>query len=126
MHEVAVEYPSHHDSSKSLCWYGECVALALQQRTGEGGSRSGAWPRAAWFVRGQGRHAVVVMSDAPLILPLTLLGDFVPRLGRRPRQDELVTYLARLREQARPHGLEYPWACCRKPCGLNLTICKAG
>lgn len=80
-------------------------ALALQQRAGEGGSRSGAWPRAAWYVRGQGRHAVGTMSDAPLILPLTLLCEFVQRVGRRPRQDELVIYLARLREQARPRTL---------------------
>ena len=80
---------------------------AGQQRAGEGGGRSGAWPRAAWFVRGQGRHAVDNMSDAPLILPLTPLGEFVARVGRRPRQDELVTYLARLREQARSRTLEF-------------------
>ena len=94
-------------------------ALAVQQRAGEGGSRSGAWPRAAWFVRGQGRHAVDNMSDAPLILPLTPLGEFVTRVGRRPRQDELVTYLARLREQARPRTLRWNPEHAAVPCGLG-------
>lgn len=106
----------NHCSGQETLSCGERVqggAPAAQQRGGEGGGRSGAWPRAAWFVRGQGRHAVSAMSDAPLILPLTRLGDFVARVGRRPRQDELVTYLARLREQARPcYPKMEPWACC--------------
>ena len=95
------------------------AALVLRQRGGEGGSRSGAWPRAAWFARGQGRHAVDVMSNAPLILPLTPLGDFVTRVGRRPRQEELVTYLARLREQARLRTLEQNPKHAAVPCALG-------
>jgi len=44
---------------------------------------------------------VDVMSDAPVITPLTPLGAFVTRVGRHPGQAALATYLARLREQAR-------------------------
>ncbi len=39
------------------------------------------------------------MSEAPLLRPLTLLGDFVTKVGRAPDKEALTTYFARLREQ---------------------------
>ncbi|CAL8466241.1 g5777 [Coccomyxa elongata] len=51
-----------------------------------------AWPRAAWY-------AAEDMSEAPLLRPLTLLGDFVTKVGRAPDKEALITYFARLREQ---------------------------
>ena len=47
------------------------------------------------------RFAVEDMSEAPIITPLTLLGDFVTDVGPEPPQNKLTTYFARLREQAR-------------------------
>ena len=41
------------------------------------------------------------MSEAPIITPLTLLGEFVTEVGPQPPQDKLTTYVARLREQVR-------------------------
>ncbi len=57
-----------------------------------------------WYLR---RHAVDVMSDAPVITPLQPLGEFVRRVGRHPGQPALATYLARLRERVRR-----PTPCC--------------
>jgi hypothetical protein len=45
------------------------------------------------------RHAVGRLSEAPVLTPLTLLGDFVRRVGRPPTSTQLATYLQRLREQ---------------------------
>lgn len=39
------------------------------------------------------------MSEAPLLTPLTLLGDFVTKVGKAPDKEALTTYFARLREQ---------------------------
>ena len=39
------------------------------------------------------------MSEAPVITPLNLLGEFVTEVGPKPPQDKLTTYFARLREQ---------------------------
>ena len=39
------------------------------------------------------------MSEAPLIKPLTPLGDFITRLGRPPSKAAMNTYFMRLREQ---------------------------
>lgn len=48
-----------------------------------GSSRSsggGSWPRAMWYVEGQGRHSVDVMSMAPLKLPFVPLGRFITQV----------------------------------------------
>jgi hypothetical protein len=42
------------------------------------------------------------MSEAPVLTPLTPLGDFITTLGKAPDKDALTTYLARLRENVRP------------------------
>ena len=39
------------------------------------------------------------MSEAPLITPLTPLGEFITKLGRPAGKTALHTYLMRLREQ---------------------------
>eukprot|EP00884_Botryococcus_braunii_P018914 jgi/Botrbrau1/5706/Bobra.0071s0038.1 len=64
---------------------------------GEAGCDS--WPRAAWFVKGLGRHSVKLMSDSPVIQPLIPLGSFIRRLGAPVEHAALATYLARMREQ---------------------------
>ncbi|KAK9845815.1 hypothetical protein WJX81_003168 [Elliptochloris bilobata] len=70
-----------------------------QSTGGSGAWKKEAWPRAAWYVRGQGRYAVESMSDAPLIAPLVPLAEYVDRVGRCPANDAIHTYFARLREQ---------------------------
>ena len=45
------------------------------------------------------RHGVHSMSEAPLITPLTPLGEFITKLGRPAGKTALHTYLMRLREQ---------------------------
>ncbi|BDA51428.1 probable BsuMI modification methylase subunit YdiP at N-terminal half [Coccomyxa sp. Obi] len=68
----------------------------------QGGLQRGhmtAWPRAAWYIKGLGRYAAEDMSEAPVLRPLTLLGDFVTKVGRAPDKEALTTYFARLREQ---------------------------
>ena len=45
------------------------------------------------------RFAVEQMSEAPVVTPLTLLGDFVTELGRMPERERVTTFLARLRER---------------------------
>ncbi|DBA65791.1 TPA: hypothetical protein ACH3X2_002828 [Trebouxia sp. C0005] len=57
------------------------------------------WPKAAWYLKGMGRHGVHNMSEAPLITPLTPLGEFITKLGRPAGKTALHTYLMRLREQ---------------------------
>ncbi|KAL0049698.1 hypothetical protein WJX82_007869 [Trebouxia sp. C0006] len=57
------------------------------------------WPKAAWYLKGMGRHGVHSMSEAPLITPLTPLGEFITNLGRPAGKSALHTYLMRLREQ---------------------------
>ena len=79
-----------------------CLArplLSVAQRSSVGRD---AWPRAAWYVRGVGRHAADGLSEAPVIRPLVPLGDFIQRVGLRPAPDALHTYLQRLRE----HGFD--------------------
>jgi len=36
-----------------------------------------SWPKAAWFVEGQGRWGVVEMSECPLKVPFVPLGQFI-------------------------------------------------
>ncbi|DBA96588.1 TPA: hypothetical protein ACH3X1_015451 [Trebouxia sp. C0004] len=57
------------------------------------------WPKAAWYLKGMGRHGLHSMSEAPLITPLIPLGEFVTKLGRPAGKTALHTYLMRLREQ---------------------------
>ncbi len=42
------------------------------------------------------------MSEAPVLTPLTPLGDFIQKLGKAPDKEVLTTYLARLREHVSP------------------------
>ncbi|KAK9917248.1 hypothetical protein WJX75_002338 [Coccomyxa subellipsoidea] len=58
-----------------------------------------AWPRSAWFLRGMGRYAADGVGEAPVLTPLTLLGDFITAVGKPPEKEALTTYFARLREQ---------------------------
>jgi hypothetical protein len=44
------------------------------------------------------------MSEAPVLAPLALLGDFVAELGRPPERERVTTYLARLRERVCPRN----------------------
>lgn len=56
-------------------------------RYGGGGSgvgREGGWPRAAWFVRGLGRHAVEELSECPVKVGATWWGARVVRSGCEP------------------------------------------
>lgn len=39
------------------------------------------------------------MGEAPVLTPLTLLGDFITAVGKPPEKEALTTYFARLREQ---------------------------
>ena len=57
------------------------------------------------------RFAVERMSEAPVVTPLTPLGDFVTELGRMPERERVTTYLARLREHVRALR-DAPSACC--------------
>ncbi|KDD76604.1 hypothetical protein H632_c164p0, partial [Helicosporidium sp. ATCC 50920] len=58
-----------------------------------------SWPRCGWWVRGLGAFAVEDMSEAPVLVPYTPLGDFVDRVGRPPRQEEVDNYISRLQER---------------------------
>ncbi|CAD7699682.1 unnamed protein product [Ostreobium quekettii] len=60
---------------------------------------SGTWPRAAWYCKGAGRHAITGLSDAPVKYPLAVLGDFVSEVGCLPGKHVINTYIMRLREQ---------------------------
>ncbi|KAK9799826.1 hypothetical protein WJX73_006324 [Symbiochloris irregularis] len=60
---------------------------------------SSAWPRAAWFVRGIGRHGVEDMSEAPILMPLIPLAEFVSKVGAQPKAESLHIWLQRMREQ---------------------------
>ena len=56
------------------------------------------------WLAARGRHSVVI-SEAPVLAPLVPLAAFVSGVGPPPPRAALHTYLARLREQARPAPL---------------------
>ncbi|PSC75340.1 methylase [Micractinium conductrix] len=58
-----------------------------------------AWPRAAWWVRGLGCFGCEEMSECPVPAPFVPLGDFVHAVGREGTQEEIHTYLHRMREK---------------------------
>ncbi|KIY91620.1 hypothetical protein MNEG_16344 [Monoraphidium neglectum] len=58
-----------------------------------------SWPKAAWFVEGQGRWGVAGMSECPLKLAFVPLGSFIHTVGARPPDVSVITYLQRLKEQ---------------------------
>ena len=52
---------------------------------GGGGGSGAAWPKAAWYVEGQGRWGVSEMSECPLKAAFVPLGDFVKEVRREKR-----------------------------------------
>ena len=42
------------------------------------------------------------MSEAPVLVPLTRLHEFIDKLGKPPDRDALTIYIARLREMVSP------------------------
>ena len=56
-----------------------------------------AWPRAAWWLRGQLRTASSC-CNAPVKTPLMPLHVFIKTLGPPPPLQQLNTYVMRLRE----------------------------
>lgn len=46
-----------------------------------GSLHEAAWPKAAWYVEGQGRWGVGDMSECPLKVAFTPLGDFITEVG---------------------------------------------
>ena len=86
------------------------------------------------------RYGVHSMSEAPLIKPLTPLGDFITRLGRPPSKAAMNTYFMRLREQGWDvshtvkkalqcgASLDKEVRCCAVPCSAVLCcaeLCRA-
>ncbi|KAI7841433.1 hypothetical protein COHA_004828 [Chlorella ohadii] len=58
-----------------------------------------AWPRAAWWVRGLGCFGCEEMSECPVPTPFVPLGDFIADVGREATQQEIHTYVHRMREK---------------------------
>lgn len=57
------------------------------------------WPRSAFWVRGVGAFATPDVSDAPVLAPFQPLGEFLGELGREPTDEEVTSYMNRLRER---------------------------
>ncbi|BDA42016.1 probable BsuMI modification methylase subunit YdiP at N-terminal half [Coccomyxa sp. Obi] len=83
---------------KIMCQASNKPQPTVRQGTTQRADRA-AWPRAAWYIRGLGRYAAEEISEAPLLRPMTLLGDFITKVGRAPDKEALATYFARMREQ---------------------------
>ncbi len=91
-----------------------CIVRALQAAAvaGDGRAvpedwsmrRSAHAPRRSSLFLTTVRFAVERMSEAPVLAPLALLGDFVAELGRPPERERVTTYLARLRERVCPRN----------------------
>ncbi|KAI3428766.1 hypothetical protein D9Q98_007587 [Chlorella vulgaris] len=73
--------------------------LVQQQARQQGVWDREAWPRAAWYVRGLGCFGCEEMSECPVPTPFIPLGDFISEVGREGRQEEIHTYLHRMREK---------------------------
>lgn len=58
-----------------------------------------SWPRASWFLAGQGRWGLRECSDTPTKVRFVPLGEYITRVGPAPSDVALVTYLQRLKEQ---------------------------
>jgi hypothetical protein len=55
----------------------------VERYTSPGALFDAAWPKAAWFVEGQGRWGVSEMSECPLKVAFVPLGDFIKEVGQR-------------------------------------------
>eukprot|EP00798_Chlamydomonas_sp_ICE-L_P008364 gene8364-2607_t len=84
-HPLGPKAPEETHDGDELPAVGERVERYGRGRSGN--AQAQGWPRAAWFVRGMGRHGVEDMSEVPL------------KVGPRPPAEALTTYFMRLREQ---------------------------
>jgi len=82
---------------------------AMLQRVQRGQLQSGgrvqqgwdrdSWPRCGWWVRSLGAFAVPGTSECPVLTPYQPLGEFIEEVGRQQTEEEVSSYINRLKER---------------------------